>query len=531
MGPCNSEDVIDDERDFYRELFEHSPDAILVIEGDRFVDCNPAAVKMMRFPSKEALLARYSGDTQRGGLRAHPAEFSPPRQPDGRDSFEKANEMMAIAFERGSHRFEWAHIRADGEVFPVEVQLTVIHRGEKPILHVAWREIGERKRLEAELRQAQRMEAVGRLAGGIAHDFNNLLVVILSHAELLQDEFEAGMADPEHVAEIRSASERAAALTHQLLAFSRGQPIQPRPIDLVRVLEQLGALLRRLIGEHVELDFLLPKGPITIEADASQIEQLVMNLATNARDAMPQGGRLEIELACRAIRNDQGLGRLPSGEYAVIRVTDSGIGMTQEQLERAFDPFFTTKPQGEGTGLGLATVHATAEQNGGAVFIESKHGVGTCVEVLLPLSSAEPVELGSKSSKASSPGGGETILVVEDERSIRGLLEKVLRAGGYHVLSAADGAHALEVAYMHSGVIDLLLTDVVMPKLSGPELVKRISKDRPGMKVMYMSGFSREGTLTAISPEESAKIIEKPFSPKILLAEVRRILSGDGDST
>jgi len=513
-----------EEWNLYQELFERSPDAILVIEGDRFIDCNPAAVRMLRFPSKRALLERYSGDTDHGGLRAHPGEMSPPCQPDGRNSFEKADEMMAIALERGSHLFEWDHVRADGEVFPVEVQLTAVRGGERPMLHVVWREIGERRRLEAELRQAQRLESVGRLAGGIAHDFNNLLVVIFSHVELLEEALEKGSRLREHTQEIRAAGDRAAALSQQLLTFSRGQPVQSRATDLVRLVARLGNLLRRLIGEHVELSLELEKGPLTIVADPSQIEQLVINLAANARDAMPEGGRLEIRLARGRSDSVSGRVRLAAGAYAELRFRDTGIGMHREQVERAFDPFYTTKPLGLGAGLGLATVHAVVEQCGGSVAIESAAGEGTTVRVMLPLTAAEPQEVISSSQPVSSLAGRETILLVEDETAIRGLLEGVMRRRGYRVLAARDGVEALALLAEYAESIDLLLTDVVMPRLSGPELVRRVAGIQPGVPVIYMSGYSREGALEAARPGEEVCVLQKPFSPRLLLSELRRVL-------
>ena len=507
--------------DTYRELFERSPDAILVIEGDRFVDCNPAAVRMMRYASKAELLARYSGDTEHGALRAHPGEFSPPRQPDGRDSFEKANEMMAIAFEQGSHLFEWDHLRADGEVFPVEVQLTVVRRGDDPLLHVVWRDISERKRLEAELRQSQRLEAVGRLAGGIAHDFNNLLVVVLSHAELLGEKLD-GVEDREHVGQIQGAAERAAALTRQLLAFSRGQPVQPRPTDLGDLVARLSALLQRLIGEDIELDLALPSAPVIVEADPSQLEQLVMNLAANARDAMPEGGSLAIEVARTDVTPRSPMGQLAPGAYAALEVRDTGTGMSPEQLDHAFDPFYTTK--GEGAGLGLATVHAIAEQNAGTAFLESEPGMGTRVGVVLPICESQPVAPDERPGIPKPTGGGETILIAEDEAAIRQLLETAMQRTGYRVLSARDGVEALEIAEAHPGEVDLLLTDVVMPRLSGPELVRKLARSHPRLKVMYMSGYSHGGPLAAVAPGEKAEILQKPFSPRRLLAELRELL-------
>ena len=508
----------------YREVFERSPDAILIMEGDRFVDCNPAAVRMLRFPDKQSLLERYSGATSRGARRAHPADLSPPLQPDGRDSFEKAEEFLGIAFERGSHTFEWTHLCSDGEPLLVEVQLTVVRRGEKPLLHVVWRDISERRRLEAELRRAHRLEAVGRLAGGVAHDFNNLLVVILGHSELLAAEFESGQPNPKHVSDIRFAAERAADLTRQLLAFSRGQPAQSRATDLGDLVEQLGGLLHQLIGEHIELNLNRQDGALTVVADPSQLEQLVVNLAANARDAMPSGGRVTISVDRNRISSRESLGHVPAGDYVALRVTDSGTGMTRDQLDRAFDPFYTTKTLGKGTGLGLATVHAIAKQNGGHASIESAPDLGTTVQVLLPLSNREPVPLGHEPAPSQTTGGGESILLVEDEESIRNMFADGLTAKGYQVLTAQDGHEALDRVALWGKPIDLLVTDVVMPRVSGPELVRRLSTILPRLSVLYMSGYSEEGDLSALSEEERAVLLQKPFGPKRLLTEVRRTL-------
>jgi len=512
--------------DNYRKVFDHSPDAILIMEGDRFVDCNPAAVRMMGFPDKQALLDRYSGGIEEGTLRAHPAEFSPPNQSDGRNSYEKAEEMLRITFERGSHCFEWDHLRANGEVFTVEVMLTLIEREPTPILHVVWREITERKQLEQELRQTQRLEAVGRLAGGIAHDFNNLLMVILSHAELLREELEEArmFEQAEHVGEIGAAGNRAAALTHQLLTFSKGQPVKTRPTDLVQLVNGIGSLLRRLIGEQIDFDLDLQPGPITVEADPSQIEQLVVNLSVNARDAMPDGGNLVVSLyRCWHEHSDR-LPRVPAGEYAVIRVGDSGEGMDPARIANAFDPFFTTKAPGTGTGLGLATVRAIAEQCGGGALIESSPGKGTTVQVLLPLSSAVPVITAARTDTLPSLNGDETILLAEDEEAVRHLIQNVLLRQGYHVISACDGAEAMELARRYETAIDLVISDMVMPQLSGTELAKKLQAIRPGQKMLLMSGYAQEGSFADMPSGDDVEILEKPFSPHVLLTAVRALL-------
>lgn len=519
--------------EIYKALFEHSPYAILIIEEERFVDCNSAAASMLRFPSKQALLDRYSGGEREGTLRAHPAEFSPPKQSDGRDSFEKAEQMMQIAIEQGSNRFEWDHVRADGEVFPVEVVLTAVDGNPNPIIYVMWHEITERRKLEQALRQTQRLESVGRLAGGIAHDFNNLLLVILNNAEILRAQLEtSGQSDNlESAKEILGAGERAAALTRQLLTFSRGQPIQPKPTDLVEVVTGLSSLLERLIGEDIQFESHVPSEPVTVLADPSQIEQLVVNLAANGRDAMPDGGCLRIELTRGHHEESSRLPGLVPGDYATIRVTDNGEGMTAEQIERAFDPFYTTKAPGSGSGLGLATVHSIAEQCGGGAWIESVIDEGTSLSVLIPVHDEEPVRELPKIRQDDSAGGNETILVAEDEEMIGRLIRRILEPRGYHVLFASDGAEALEAAFQHDARIDLVISDVVMPKLSGPELVVQLREMRPEIKVIFMSGYAQEGTLNTHLVGDDAEVIEKPFTTESLLSAIRRLLDEADNST
>jgi signal transduction histidine kinase/CheY-like chemotaxis protein len=518
--------AVKDTEDFYRALFEHSADAILVIEDERFVDCNPAAVRMLRFPDKQSLLERYSGGTREGTFRAHPGEFSPPTQPDGRDSFEKADEIMGIAFERGSQTFEWDHVRADGEVFPVEVQLTPIKSGDRQVLLVHWREIGERKRMEAELQRAQRLEAVGRLAGGIAHDFNNLLVVIVSYAELLgQDLMAAGLSEAAgHAGEIEAAADRAAELTHQLLSFSRGQPIQPRPTDLVALLEDCGTMLRRLIGEDIEFVLELPDAPVVVRVDPSQIERMIVNLVTNARDAMSNGGGLHVHLESSLDRRPDSRNEPPMGPQASITVSDCGEGMTAEQIDHAFEPFYTTKQGGAGTGLGLATVRSIADQCGGRTSIESTPQQGTSVTVTIPLSTEAPARKRDADATVPAVTGDELVLVVEDEAAIRRLIERTLVRHGYQVLTASDGSEALEVANSVNARIDLVISDVIMPHLSGPKLIEQLRKSRPDVSVIFMSGYAHEGSLYGDTLESNAEILEKPFSQAVLLTLLRRVL-------
>ena len=330
-------------RDPYRELFERSADAILIIEGETFIDCNDATVKMLRYSRKEDV------------LKTHPSELSPPFQPDGRPSFEKANEMIAIAFERGSHRFEWDHKRADGEVFPVEVLLTAVQERGRRVLHVVWRDITERKELEEKLRQAQKMEAIGKLAGGIAHDFNNLLVALLGHSQLLADLLRGQEQAGEHLHEIRRAGERAADLVRQLLAFGRKQELRPAALDLNHLVLDLRKLLERLIGEDVRLETSTAEGTVAVRADRGQLEQVLLNLAANARDAMPDGGALTIETERVQLRHSGG--RRPArdprrGTTLSYGSRIPGSGWTAERPSALSNLSSPRKSPGRGRGSG-----------------------------------------------------------------------------------------------------------------------------------------------------------------------------------
>ncbi|MCA9520000.1 MAG: response regulator, partial [Myxococcales bacterium] len=502
--------------DQYHALFEQSADAILIISADAFVDCNRATVEMLRYGNKAEL------------LRTHPSELSPPFQPDGRASFEKANEMMALAFEKGSHRFEWDHVRATGEVFPVEVLLTAVPEGKNQILHVVWRDITERKELEEQLRQAQKMEAVGKLAGGIAHDFNNLLVAILGHAELLDLRLSGDSELKPHVFEIRRAGERAAELTRQLLTFSRKQLRQLRVIDLNAVLLELERLLSRLIGEDIELRFTLADDAVRIKADTGQIEQVVINLVTNARDAMPAGGTIEVETAVAPPIDLPCKANAPEPErYVRLVVRDNGIGMDAETRLRAFEPFFTTKPLGSGSGLGLSTVYGIVKQSGGEIAIQSSVGQGTCVTVLLPITSEELEPEVEPCPDPDYRGVYETILVVEDDPAVSKLIVEVLSQRGYSVHHAPNGVAALRLVRTQKLSFDLLLTDVVMPLMGGPELARRLAAGHPQARVVFMSGYANDALEGRSSIDPGVELIAKPFSPRALLERVRSVLDRD----
>ena len=496
----------------YRELFERCADANLVIDGNTFVDCNEATVKMLRYANREEL------------LQTHPSELSPEYQPDGRISFEKANEMMAKAFAQGSHRFEWNHQRADGEVFPVEVLLTSVPIGDREVLHVAWREISERKRLEEELRHAQKLEAVGKLAGGIAHDFNNILVAIMGYADILKE----GVTDKpelvEDAEEIIRASEKAANLTAQLLAFSRKQDLRPEVVDLEAVVGRLTGMIRRLIGEDIEMVLNTAGVPLPVKVDPGQLEQVILNIVANARDAMADGGTLTIKTTRGSRMGSNGVD-LPGGRYVSLKFTDTGSGMNSEVIAQAFEPFFTTKERGRGTGLGLSSVYGIVKQSGGDVRIVSHEGHGTTLEILLP-ESTEPLS-GPLTPETVSDGGspgGERILLVEDDAAAGRLITKTLEREGYEVLVAHNGKEALALARQNDWAFDMVLADVIMPIMNGPELVAKLRRNMPELSALFMSGYTDAVLERQGFSLEDVDLIRKPFSPGRLLGRIRTFL-------
>jgi signal transduction histidine kinase/ligand-binding sensor domain-containing protein/ActR/RegA family two-component response regulator len=384
--------------------------------------------------------------------------------------------------------------------------------------------VADRKRAEEELRQSQKMEAVGRLAGGVAHDFNNLLTVIKGNAELALADIESKDAVREELEEIERASERASSLTRQLLAFSRKQILKPQTLSLNDMVDELARMLRRTVGEDIALSIVLDPALSPVCADPGQIEQVVLNLVVNARDAMPRGGSLRIE-TCNVAPDDAA--RHAEAEagvaYVAILVTDDGTGMTPGVKERVFEPFFTTKEQGKGTGLGLSTVYGSVKQSGGFVEVESELGRGTTVAVYLPRVAAR-AEVHTSVELERPPAGSATVLLVEDEDAVRRLASRVLSRSGYTVITAEHGEAALEVAARHVGAIDLLLTDIVMPGMSGRELAERLLPLHPGMRLLYASGYTEDAIIRhGVSSQETA-FLEKPFTPTALLRKVREVL-------
>lgn len=379
---------------------------------------------------------------------------------------------------------------------------------------------------EEQLRQAQKMEAIGQLAGGVAHDFNNLLTVINVHSDLLLMQLASGDAMRGDVEEIARAAARAASLTRQLLTFSRKQVIQPRVLDLVRVVTGVEPMLRRLIGEDVDFETGIDGEVAPVLADEGEIEQVLINLVINARDAMPQGGKLRVEVT-NVVVDDELCARHPSlrpGASVRLTVADSGMGMTAETMARAFEPFFTTKDPGRGTGLGLATVYGIVKQSEGAITVDSVPGAGSTFCVYLPIASeAVSLSVGVKERRTST-AAGETILLVEDEDSVRRLARRVLESQGYTVLEAINGEDALRMATDYAGVIDLLLSDVVMPELGGRLLAERLTAARPETEVLFMSGYTDDEILRRGLLERGQRLLQKPFSVTALAHEVRTVL-------
>jgi len=390
-------------------------------------------------------------------------------------------------------------------------------------------DITDRKQLEEQLRQAQKMEAVGRLAGGIAHDFNNLLMVIQGYGDLLVERLPTGDPLRRNAEQIQMASQRASSLTRQLLAFSRKQMLAPKILNIQTVVADMEKILRRLIGEDVQLETSSAPDLGLVKADRSQIEQVILNLAVNARDAMPQGGRLTIETA--NVELDASYSHPPAvlspGKYVMLAVTDNGCGMDAETQAHVFEPFFTTKEKGKGTGLGLATVYGVVKQSGGYVWVYSEPGRGTSFKIYLPriVETAVPAGREGKSDMQVPQRGSETILLVEDEKGVRELAREYLTSSGYTVIEAEDGHTALELAAMHVGPIHLLLTDVVMPGISGRELAERVGQIRPGIKIIYMSGYTDQAVVHHGILENDAILLQKPFTLMTLAGKLREMLA------
>ncbi len=502
----------------YRTLFESTLNAIMILEisSCRFSMVNPATVAIFGAQTEEDLIDKT------------PWELSPDFQPDGRESEEKAREMIEIALQRRSHFFEWRHKRLDGKEFPATVQLIRVELEGRVYLQATVCDITETKRLQAQFLQAQKMEAVGRLAGGIAHDFNNLLTGLVGYAEMAL--MSLSTSDPiyKEIVNIKNTALRASELIRQLLAFSRRQVAEPCVINLNQRIREMENLLRRIIGEDIKLITLLAEDLAPVKIDPAQVEQIIMNLAVNARDAMLKGGLLTIETQNVSLDQEyvQTHPEVSPGEYVMLAVSDTGCGMSEEVKAHLFEPFFTTKDRSKGTGLGLSTVYGIVKQNNGFIYVYSELGKGTTFKIYLPQVQAEITPEVKPEAIGKSLWGTETILLVEDEESVREVATRALRQNGYEVLLASSGSEALEMLddELKGKDIHLLLTDVVLPAMSGKELALYLQEIYPQLKVLFMSGYANGLITNHFVVEPGINFLPKPFTPLDLLRKVREVL-------
>ena len=496
----------------FRALVENASDALLLIDAEgRITYFSPSSARHLGWTAEQIVGRSISDfihpeDRELGSLRLAEALGQPRRSISEEVRFHHADGTWRVMDAVGVNRL------GDPAVGGIVVTM---------------RDISERRRLEEQLRQAQKMEAVGQLAGGVAHDFNNMLTAILGYCHLMLDEMPEGDPLRLDLLEIQAAGVRAASLTRQLLAFSRRQMLQPEVVDINTLVTQLEKLLRRLISEDVELVTALAPDLHPVTVDPASVEQILLNLAVNARDAMPTGGTLTIETANVELDDTYAVTHvtMPPGRYVMLAVGDTGKGMDAATRARVFEPFFTTKEQGKGSGLGLATVYGIVKQSGGYIWVYSEPGHGTMFKVYLPPTSSSSAAQAAHSG-ADEALGWETVLLVEDESAVRALAREVLRQHGYVILEARHGVDALRVAERHPDAIHLLVTDVVMPQMSGRELAERLTTVRPALKTLFMSGYSDHALMPGdVIP--GAAFLQKPFTPEVFARRVRGILDAE----
>ena len=495
----------------YRELFENATDATFTTDLDgNFTELN----------RKAETLIGYDRDTIGLNLKQ--------LLPDNDEGARVLRQWLDGVAE--NERVDI--ITRNGETVPVEVSTRLVDAAGKAIgIQGIARDVRERDALERQLRQSQKMEAVGQLAGGVAHDFNNLLTVIRGNAELLIAELPPNDPARNDVEQITQAADRAAALTRQLLAFSRKQVVQPRELDLNELLGGLEKMLQRLIGEDFTILTLRSHEPALVKADPGQLEQVMLNLVVNARDAMPGGGTITVETAMIDVGDDAHAPvSSPSGRAIVLSVTDTGTGMDAATQARIFEPFFTTKEVGKGTGLGLSTVFGIVQQAGGQISCSSQPGKGTTFHIYLPMVATCAVADTVDEVTDDQLGGHETILLVEDEDAVRALASRILRRAGYKVIEARHGQDALAAAHDHPYHIDLLLSDIVLPAMNGLVLSKRLGMYRPGLRVLLMSGYTDDEIVRRGLHEPGIAYLQKPFTSDVLAAKVRAVLDLRNDA-
>ena len=506
----------------YREYFENAKDAIYVHDlNGLYIMVNKAGEELIGYTRDEILQMRISDVVPRKYLD----------EIHTRLKMKLADHSLTI--------YEIEAIRKDGSRVPIEVSSRLVYENGVPVaVQGSARDITERKRAEAELRasqlqlqQSQKLEAIGQLAGGVAHDFNNMLTAIIGYTDLSLRRVGMENSIRRNLEETKKAAERAASLVRQLLAFSRKQILEPKVLDLNDVVKDMQKMLTRLIGEDVRLATRLEPDLGSVKADPCQVEQIIVNLVVNARDAMPRGGRVTIETANTTLDERAVLKHVSvkPGAYVMLSVSDTGSGMDQETQQRIFEPFFTTKEIGKGTGLGLSTVYGIVKQSGGNIWVYSEPGMGTVFKVYLPrIDDATAVTV--EKQETTVLRGSETILLVEDEDVVRGLTKKILMQAGYNVLDAKGGEEAIRVCRAYPGPIDLLLTDVVMPEISGKEVAERLVELRTGIRVLFMSGYTDEAIFQHGVLDASVEFLQKPFTPKVLLRRIADMLYTTDDN-
>ncbi|MFZ0447963.1 MAG: response regulator, partial [Desulfatiglandaceae bacterium] len=508
------EDLLAESEYRYRHIFETASDGIVLFEqtGGHIIQANKAVEKMLGYSEADCVGNKLPDIGIPLGMN---------------DDF---TTIMRDLDKTGILNYENIQVKTKTGQY-IHTDLYLVDRAN--FIQCNIRDVSERKRLETQLRQAQKMEAIGTLAGGVAHDFNNILTTIIGYADLMLMNIDTDKPLTEEIKEIKKAGERAAALTRQLLAFSRKQIVEPKILDLNKLLTGIEKMLVRLIGEDIEI-LMIPESALwKIDIDPGQMEQVIMNLVVNAKDAMPMGGKLTIETVNIDLDQnyftDHSIVEKQPGSYVILTVSDTGIGMEKGVQEHIFDPFYTTKGIGKGTGLGLSTIYGIVKQNNGFIWAYSEPGQGSTFKIYLPKVKRDVKEEEKEQPPVENLSGSEIVLIVEDDYSLRKLAQKSLQPHGYRVLVAENGEDALRISKEHDGTIDLMMTDVVMPKMGGKETAERLQAIHPQMKVIFMSGYTDDAIVHHGVLAPGLNFLQKPFSPKGLARKVREVLEKKQD--